>query len=70
MELQATEFGHFYGFEIVTLCPIDLDLVEPTLLTPAERGWLNDYHEIVHDRLFFFLSPAEQIWLRHETRAV
>ena len=29
------------GFETITLVPIDLNLVEPSLLTRGERAWLN-----------------------------
>ncbi|MFN9542278.1 MAG: M24 family metallopeptidase, partial [Alphaproteobacteria bacterium] len=31
-------------FETITLAPIDLNLVEPGMLSDAERKWLNDYH--------------------------
>ncbi len=32
------------GFETLTLAPIDLNLVDPDLLTAEEREWLNLYH--------------------------
>ena len=32
------------GFETITRVPIDLELVEPAMLTDAEKAWLNDYH--------------------------
>jgi Xaa-Pro aminopeptidase len=65
-----TEFGEFYGFETVTLCPIDLDLVDISLLTVDERNWLNQYHQTVYEILASFLTQEEQGWLRHETRRV
>ena len=37
------------GFETITLAPIDLDLVEPKLLTDGERDWLNAYHVRVRE---------------------
>ncbi len=39
------------GFETITLVPIDLNLVESSLLTDAERGWLNIYHARVRDTI-------------------
>jgi Xaa-Pro aminopeptidase len=37
------------GFETLTLVPIDLNLVEPALLTEAERAWLDSYHRRVRE---------------------
>ena len=65
-----TEFDTFYEFETVTLCPIDLDLVEPSLLSQEETGWLNAYHQYVYDTLSPFLSEEERAWLSHETREI
>ena len=31
-------------FETLTLAPIDLDMVDESLLTAPEKGWLNRYH--------------------------
>ncbi len=42
VEKQATEFGTFYGFETLTLCPIDTNLIKIDLLTDIERMWLNE----------------------------
>jgi Xaa-Pro aminopeptidase len=39
------------GFRTLTLCPIDRRLIEPTLLTPEERAWLDAYHARVADEL-------------------
>ena len=66
----STEFGEFYGFETVTLCPVDLDLVDVSLLTLDERSWLNRYHQKVYEELEPFLSSQERDWLQHETRKI
>ncbi|XP_072027401.1 xaa-Pro aminopeptidase 1-like isoform X4 [Amphiura filiformis] len=34
----------FLTFETVTLVPIQLKMVEPSLLTESEISWINDYH--------------------------
>ncbi|MBN1390956.1 MAG: aminopeptidase P family protein [Candidatus Thermoplasmatota archaeon] len=60
----------FLRFETLTLCPIDLNLVEPSLLTQEERKWLNDYHRTVFKRLSPHLSDEEKEWLKNETRNI
>ena len=51
------------GVETLTFAPIDLRLVEPSLMTPDEIAWLDAYHAEV----FAVLSPAfdaeERAWL-------
>lgn len=54
------------GFEVLTLCPIDLNLVETKLLTEAEKNWLNAYHQKVFETLKKFLSKAERLWLERK----
>lgn len=67
---ETTEFGEFYRFETVSLCPIDLDLVEASLLTIEEKDWLNAYHQGVYETLAPFLAPTEQAWLGQETHTI
>jgi Xaa-Pro aminopeptidase len=57
-------------FETITLAPIDLDLVEPMLLTDAEINWLNAYHERVREKLTPFVDGETLIWLEHATRMI
>ncbi len=63
-----TDFGEYLRFETLSLCPIDLDLVEPGLLERDEIAWLNAYHRQVRDALAPWLSAQEQAWLWRETR--
>jgi Xaa-Pro aminopeptidase len=67
---ETTEFGEFFGFRTVSLCPIDLDLVEVSLLSLEEKTWLNEYHQSVNKMLKPFLNQEEQKWLQHETREI
>jgi Xaa-Pro aminopeptidase len=68
--VETTAFGEFFGFKTVSLCPIDLELVEVSLLNPDEKAWLNDYHKTVNTVLRPFLTEDEQEWLQHETREI
>lgn len=58
------------GFETITLAPIDLDLVEPGLLTDGERVWLNAYHARVLETLRPLVDEETRSWLEQATRAV
>ena len=57
-------------FETLTLAPIDLSLIDPMLMTAAELGWLNDYHERVWQTLSPLLSESDALWLREATTAL
>lgn len=59
----------FYGFETLTLAPIDLALVDKTLLTNSEIQWLNAYHVRVFETISPHLTPDEQTWLKTATRS-
>jgi len=62
----------FLGFETITLAPIDLALVEPSLLTADETAWLNAYHAEVRETLTPLLAgdPETRAWLQQATAAV
>lgn len=58
------------GFETLTLAPIDLRLVEPTLMTAEEIAWLDRYHARVFRQIAPQLSRRERTWLRQATRGM
>ena len=49
--VTASDDKGFSGFETVTLCPIDRNLIDLDLLLPAECDWLNAYHAEVMEKL-------------------
>lgn len=67
---STTEWGEFYTFETLTLCPIDTRLIELSLLTESEIDWLNTYHQRVYDTLEGALSSKEKAWLQSKTQAL
>ncbi len=62
----------FLGFETITMAPIDLDLVEPSLLTDEEKHWLNRYHAAVRAAVAPALSDDTDAvaWIERATRAI
>ncbi len=67
---QMTEFGQFLRFDTLTLCPIDLELIDIKMLDNFEIRWINDYHEKVFDMISPFLNEDEKAWLRHKCMAI
>jgi Xaa-Pro aminopeptidase len=51
------------GFETLTCCPIERDLIVPELLTREELAWLNAYHATVFDQLGGVVSGEDREWL-------
>jgi Xaa-Pro aminopeptidase len=60
----------FMTFETITLAPIDLELVEPTLLSTDEKSWLNAYHARVRETLLPLVDEETRPWLEQATRAI
>ncbi len=66
----STDETEWFRFETITLCPIDLGLVEPSMLTAEEMEWLNGYHAEVYGTLSPHLDDAHREWLRDRTRSI
>lgn len=66
----TTEFGDFYSFETLTLCPIDTTPIIKEMLTEAELTWLNEYQKYVYDRLASLLTEDERHWLKEKTNEI
>ncbi|MGH4123984.1 MAG: aminopeptidase P family protein [Clostridium sp.] len=70
-EDENTEYGgQFMKFETLTLCPIDLEAIDVSLLTNEEKAWLNGYHKTVFEKLSTHLKGEELDYLKQATLAV
>jgi Xaa-Pro aminopeptidase len=58
------------SFETLTLCPIDRRLIEPSLMTAEEIGWLDAYHAGLLAALGRLLDEHEREWLAAATRPI
>lgn len=63
LSLLADKNRIFYGFETLTLAPIDTKLIEFSNLTPQEKDWLIRYHKRIFDLLGSSLIEEKE-WLR------
>lgn len=66
---EAEGFPGYLEFETLTLAPIDTRLIDRSLLTETERGWLNNFHRQVWDQIGPRVSGSVKDWL-HEATAV
>jgi Xaa-Pro aminopeptidase len=61
---------HYLEFETLTLAPIDLNCVEVSLLTEADKAWLNAYHARVREVVGPQVDEATRAWLVEATRTI
>ena len=57
-------------FETITFAPIDLRLVDATMLTQTDKNWLNTYHQAVYSKLSPLLDVQIIKWLAQATAAI
>jgi Xaa-Pro aminopeptidase len=70
-EDERTEYGgQFMKFETLTLCPIDLEPVEGSLLTVEEKAWLNSYHKTVFENLSPYIEGEDLEYLKSATKEI
>ncbi len=67
VEAMTTEFGKFYKFETLTLCPFDRALFDTSIMTEAEIEWVNNYHATVREALAPVLEGKPLQWLIDNT---
>jgi len=68
--VRNSTFAGFYDFETLTLAPIDKRLIEVSLLSPAERDWLNAYHQRVFEEIGPKVDATVRDWLQRATAAL
>ncbi|PWE00727.1 aminopeptidase P family protein [Marinilabilia rubra] len=69
-EAGDSDFGTFFEFETLTLCPIDVSLIKSEILNSEEKAWINDYHKKVCEKLSPALNEEERTWLESKTATV
>lgn len=69
-ESETTEFGEFYEFETLTLCPFFVNAILPDMLSSEQREWLNNYHRICKEKLLPYLDGAIKEWFLDVTQAI
>lgn len=62
--------GKMLQFEILTLVPFDLKLINEKILTENEIKWINNYHKTVREKIKPFLSDRDISWLLSATKQI
>jgi len=70
ISIEVNEFNEFYGFETLTIAPINTTIVKKELLEKSQIEWLNAYNASVFDKLKGRLSEEESEWLKEATKAI
>ncbi len=69
-EVLSRNGAEFLKFEVITLCPIDISLIDTALLLDSEIAYLNAYHRRVRTALRPLLDDETNAWLDAATREV
>ena len=64
VEKSTNEYGTFLAFEPITYCPIDTDAIKMSSLSQDEKDWLNDYQNMVYEKVSPYLNELEANWLK------
>jgi Xaa-Pro aminopeptidase len=67
---EKNEYGQFMHFETITYVPMDLDAINPEMMSIQEKAWLNEYHKAVYDKISPYLNEEEKAWLKEYTREI
>lgn len=68
--VKETDFGKFLEFKPLTLCYIDVQLIDVDMLTITEKEWLNTYHQQVVTKLSPYLNEQEVLWLQTKCKSI
>ena len=70
VEDEENEWGNFLKFETLTLFPIDTTLIDISLLDKSEKDWLNEYHQMVWEKVSPVLDEESRAWMKEKCAAI
>lgn len=65
---HQNEYGEFLKFEPITYVPFDIDGIDASLLTSQEKQWLNNYHQMVYEKISPYLNDQEKETFKEYTK--
>jgi len=68
IDKSGDDGGDMLEFEALTLAPIDLSLIDVSIMTPDEIDWLNGYHARVRSTITPLVDPETAAWLEEATQ--
>jgi Xaa-Pro aminopeptidase len=68
--LDGADAREMLEFETLTWVPIETRLIDPDLLTRAERSWINAYNAMCRNKIAPRLDEATAMWLHRATEPI
>lgn len=65
---KKTEYGQFMKMQTLTLVPFDREAIDASVLDSRQLRILNEYHQLVYEKISPYLEKEEREWLREETK--
>ena len=69
-EGAVNEYGQFMYLETLTFIPMDIDALNPEIMTNEDKKLLNNYHKEVFEKVSPYLNEEETEWLKKYTREI
>lgn len=70
-EYKTTQFGQFFGFMNLTLCPYERELIDVSILSDEELEYINEYHKKVFENIQSHMKTEEEkAWLKKATAEI
>ena len=63
-KLNDKKNNNMLCFKTLTLAPIDINLINYTLLSHEEIGWINNYNSSVYNNISIHLESGKKKWLK------
>lgn len=62
----------YFGFEHITMVPIQTKLIDVSLMSPAEIEWVNNFNKECYNKVAPLLGDDQHSveWLKKETTAI
>ncbi|KAL0226931.1 hypothetical protein P9112_014255 [Eukaryota sp. TZLM1-RC] len=57
-------FPKWLGFETFTLVPYDFKLLNPDLLSEKQKEWVNNYYDMIMDKIHPLVNEETKSWLK------
>ncbi len=67
---EQNEYGQFMYLDTITYIPMDLDAINPDMMSQEDKRLLNEYHKTVYEKVSPYLNDEEKEWLRKYTREI
>lgn len=71
IKAYETSDGEFFKFETITYVPIETRCLDMSLINDTEREWINNYHQLVYEKLSIFIKDKELLeYLKLKTKRI